>query len=191
MPNYFNTLDVPGDVDLRNALVTGEETLARDLANSATAVTMTSQTLRLSYFTARKTEVTTSVRQTSGATAAAATPTLCRIGLYLIDAAEGGTLVAAIDNDTALFANASTAYTRSWATPYTKIAGQRYALGTLVVSGAAVPTITGASLPSSPAELAIAPRLSSLINSQADLPLSFVVGGLTTSSLRGYGVILP
>lgn len=171
-----------------NQLSAGAETLPRDLISSAGASTSTGN-LRLTYFTARKTGSSTQVRLLSGGTAAGATPTLARIGLYEIDATGGGALVASTANDTALFAAASLAYTRSWSTPYTLVAGRRYALGVLVVTAAAAPTLSGiaAGLGS---ELAIAPRLTGSLGSQTDLPGSFTAGSVATSGSRVYAALI-
>jgi hypothetical protein len=173
-----------------SSLVTsGEETFSREVATSS-SVAVATQSLRLAYFTARKTETTTQVRVITGGTAAAATPTICRIGLYSIAANGNGSLVASTANDTALFAGLTTAYTRSWTTPYAKVAGTRYALGILVVSGAATPTFVGQSIGNA-AEAAVAPALSAALTGQSDLPSSFTAGALTTTGNRNYGVILP
>ncbi|HEY9417892.1 MAG TPA: hypothetical protein VIQ30_24295, partial [Pseudonocardia sp.] len=172
-------------------LSSGEETLSRDLAKDTASITST-QTLRLTYFVARKSETTTQVRIISGSTAAAATPTLCRIGLYSIDGSGNGTLVASIASDTALFAATNTAYTRSWSSSYAKVAGQRYALGVLVVSSAALPTIAGIAFATAAGtELGIDPRLTGSIGAQADLPSTFTAGSVAVSPSRMYAAILP
>lgn len=185
MPLY-----TPDTVD-GSLLTSGEETLRRDEITS-TAVTQATGVLRLSYFTARKTETVTQARVIVAGTAAAATPTLVRYGLYLIDGADGGTLVASTANDTTLLAATNTAYAKAFSVSYAKLAGQRYALGLLVVSGAATPSMFGVGAAiNHTAEHAIAPRLSATITGQADLPASFVAGGLTASALRLYGVVAP
>lgn len=172
-----------------NLLTVGEENMLREFINTAT-VSQTSGVMRLTYFTARKTETTTQVRVLSGGTAAGATPTLCRIGLYSIDAAGAGTLVAATASDTTLFAGANLAYTRAWAAPYNKVAGQRYAIGTLVVTAATAPTLCGHSVSNS-AEAQVAPAIAAALTAQADLPASYAAGSLTSSSLRPYAALLP
>jgi hypothetical protein len=173
-----------------NVLTSGEGTTLRENATTGAAVAATTGIMRLAYFTALKSETTTAVRVGTGTTAAAATPTLCRIGLYSIAANGDGTLVASIANDTTLFAGASTSYTRSWSTPYAKVAGQRYAVGLLVVSGATTPTLNGVALSSS-AEAAVAPRLAGLISGQTDLPSSFVAGDVAVYGGLLYAAILP
>ena len=148
--------------------------------------------MRLTYFTARKAQTTTRVRVRSGTTAAGATPTLCRVGLYLIDGAGDGTRVASILNDTSLFNLASTGFTRDWSVPYVMIVGQRYALGILVVTTAATPTIVGYTYATSmDEEGAVAPRLTGRLNTQTDLPVSFTDASLSLTINRYYGVILP
>lgn len=175
-----------------DALTTGEETFPRSFAAS-NIVPSTSGSLRLSFFTAKKTETTTQVRVYSGGTAAGATPTLCRIGLWTVDSSDNSvSLVASTANDTALFAATNTAYTKSWSSSYAKVAGQRYALGILVVTGAAGPTYPGLIVGIGfTAEMAVAPRLTGTLTSQTDLPSSFTSAGLTTSVNRYYAAILP
>lgn len=173
-----------------NTLVeSGEETVRRDNVTSG-ALATGSGTLRLTYFKARKTEQTTQVRLLSGSTAAGATPTLVRAGIYSIDTNGDGTLIGAIANDTALLAATSTGYTRSWTTPFTKTAGTTYAVALIVVTGAATPTLAGAAVTSA-ADMALAPRLSAALASQTDLPASFTAAGLTTSITRFYALVLP
>lgn len=174
--------------DLTQALATGEEVLPRPEINS-TAISLTSGTMRLSYFTARKTETTTQVRVWSGGTAAAATPTVCRIGLYAIAADGTGTLVASTANDTALFAGITTAYTKSWSASYAKVAGQRYALGVLVVSAQTMPTLSGHSA-SLATEMLVAPIMAATVASLSDLPGS-VSASPATGSGRPYAAVLP
>jgi hypothetical protein len=176
-----------------NLLATGEEVIPRFLL-SVTAIASSSQQLRLTFFTARKSETVTQVRMITSTTAAAATPSLCRIGLYSVDGYGNGVLVAATPSDTTLFAAATTAYTKSFTSAYAKVAGQRYALGALVVSGTTMPTMAGIGADISPGgrtEMSLAPRLSGSLSSQADLPASFTDAGLTASQVMCYGAVLP
>lgn len=176
--------------DIRDALTTGEETIDRRTTFAAN-LAATSGSLRLTHFTARKTETTSNVRVASGGTAAGATPTLCRIGLYTIAANGDGTLVANVASDTALFATANTMYTKAWATPYAKLAGQRYALGVLVVTAAAAPTLAGNSLGAGlSAEAALAPRLSGALAGQTDLPSTFTDASLTATGHFVYAALV-
>jgi hypothetical protein len=191
VPVYSYTYDPadPESVATGDLLTTGEETMSRIGLTNAAAVAPVSGQLRFTHFTARKSETTTQVRVYSGGTAAAATPTLCRIGLWLIDSSGGGTLVASTANDTTLFAAANTAYTRSWSTPYAKIGGQRYAIAPLVVSATTMPTFPGQSIVMA-SEANQPPAICNALSGQTDLPASFLVGSLTISGHRMYAAIL-
>lgn len=174
--------------DLSDRLTTGEESMPRELITSA-GVTLATGQMRLTYFTARKSETTTQVRVYSGTTAAAATPTLCRIGLYSVASDGSGTLVASTANDTTLFATISTAYTRSWTTPLAKVAGRRYAIGVLVVTAAAAPALAGQTFSVS-AELQQAPLMTGAVSSLTDLP-STTTATPAGSGSRVYAALLP
>lgn len=171
-------------------LAVGQEVMSRSQIQTNAAPLVSSGSCRLSFFTATKSETSTQVRVYSGATAAGATPTLVRVGLYAVASDGAGTLVAATPNDTALLASTNTGYTKSWSTPYAVVSGQRYAMALLVVSGATVPTMAGSALiPAS--ESAMSPRITGQISGQSDLPASFTDAGLTGSSTRIYAAILP
>lgn len=169
-------------------LTVGEETFTRRLiaGNQSTGA---SGDLRLTYFTARKTETITQVRTYAGSTAAAATPTLCRIGVWTADLAGALlALVGSVASDVALWAVAGTEYTSTLTVPWAKVAGQRYAWGPLIVTAAARPTMPGFNMAGDVggfrAEAARSPRLSGLLTGQADLPAT-----ATAASLGGTGVV--
>lgn len=175
-----------------DTLAAGEPTFSRDLLSSAIVPTNTG-TLRLSFFTAQKSETTTQVRILSGTTAAGATPTLVRIGLYTVDSTGAGTLVASTANDTTLLAAASTAYPKAWSSPYVKVAGQRYALGIIVVTAFTAPTLGGMAYGVA-AETAVAPRTAGFLLGLSDLPASFLESALVSAGPTGqrpYAVVLP
>lgn len=172
-------------------LRSGEETVDRRVVNSSSIGLAASGALRLTYWTARKSETVNQVRIRTGGTAAAATPTLCRIGVYEEAGSGDLALVASIANDTTLFAAGSTVYTRNFSAPWQKRRGTRYAMGLLVVSAAVLPTFYGISgitagngLDS--AELAATPRLNGNLSSQTDLPSSITTGSVAAS---GTGMI--
>lgn len=182
-------LAVVQDVMLADQLASGESTMPRVVAG-VTTIAHASQSLRLAYFTASKTETANSVRVLTGSTAAGATPSLVRIGLYTIAANGDGTLVASTPNDTTLLAVVTTAYTKAFSAGYAKTAGERLAIGVLVVTAAAAPTLVGASSVIA-SESAMAPRLSGLIAAQANLPASFLAASVTDSAFRDYAALLP
>ena len=162
-------------------------------AVQSTAVAPSSGSMRLAGFRADRSETVTKVRYLTGGTAAAATPTVVRIGLYSVDSAGAGTLVASTPNDTALSANAHTSYEKSFSSPYAVVAGQQYALGYLIVSGAATNTLVGTIQSSGGtvhAENAFLPRVCAIYAGQSDLPASYTDAALTNASSIWYGVVL-
>jgi hypothetical protein len=164
----------------------GEMVPPRDLI-SVTNVSHSSGTLALSFFTAEKTETITNLTAYSGATAAAATPTFAAMGVYSVDNSGNGTLIASTTNDTTLFATANTAYTKALSSSWSKLAGQRYALGILVVSGATMPTYYGPAYQATAlmsAVLAVGPRRLGRLLSQTSIPGSFTDGSLTDYNAR-------
>ncbi len=161
-------------------------TLARPEVTASNVATGTQQ-LRLNYFTATKNGSSTGVRMYSGGTAAAATPTLVQVGLYSIDAAGNGTLIASTPNDTTLLATTFTSYTKNWSVAPALQVGERYALGLLVVTAVAAPTMLGyAAFTVFQAENGTAPALSTQLTGQATLPASFTVGSLVQSANTAY-----
>lgn len=172
--------------DQSQLLATGEEAFDRRMGTGS-GIGMTSGTFRLTYFTCRRAQTSTQVRTVSGSTAAAATPSLCRVGLYTIDAAGAGTLVASTANTTSLWAATSTVYTTSWSVSYALTPGVRYAFGFLCVSSSTVPTLAGLGM-SLGSEPNLAPRLSAALTSQSDLPGSFTDASLGTTGSTVYAV---
>jgi hypothetical protein len=173
-----------------NLLTTGEEAFPRELAISTSVATATGQ-IRVSYFTARRSASTTQVRMVTGATVPSGTPTVCRIGLWR-SAADGSAsaLVASTAHDATLFAAASTTYTRSWSTPFTTVAGQRYAIGALLVTAGTCPSFLGATGAAIALETGTSPALAGVLTSQADLPDTFTSAVAGTGAGRPYAVIL-
>ena len=171
-----------------DALTSGESTLSRRAIMSG--ATLTSGIVRLTYFTARKTETINSVRVGTYTTAAGATPTLCRIGIYSVDGSGNLTLVASTANDTALFAAAATTYTKALSSAWSKVAGTRYAVGVLVVTGATAPTVQGQAVGLGD-ELAQAPRLCGGRSGQSDLPSSITAGNVDGTTHQCYVAMVP
>lgn len=172
-----------------NTLDVGEAVYQRvDITSSA--ATLASGSLRLSYFTAKVQEMISQVRFYSGTTAAGATPTLVRVGIYQVDESTGDlTLVGSTPNDTTLLAATQTQYVKALSAPFLKERGRRYAVGILVVTAAAMPTLAGqTTTPAS--ECAISPRTVAY-TAQTDLPASISAGSLTNGSSRIYFVLLP
>lgn len=178
----------PGVIGDQHALAVGESTITRKGLASAQTMGATGR-LTLTFFTPQKTETVSQFRFISGGTAAGATPTLVRMGIYSVAPNGDGALIASIPNDTTLFSAPSTRYTRSFTAPFQKRAGQRYAAGFLVVTAATMPTVYGDSGFS--AENAEPPRLTGYLPAQTDLPASFTDASLTAHNVLTYVVLLP
>lgn len=172
------------------ALTSGESALARREAVHATC-TLTSQSVRLSYFKARKTEAIASLTSCTGGTAAGATPTLCRMGIYQVAADGDLALVASTVNDTALWASQSTAYNKALAETWNKVAGQWYAFAFLCVTGATAPTLIGISAGGPAAYWAAAPPAGMVRTGQTDLPATIGFGDLAGAANQPQGFMLP
>lgn len=141
-------------------------------------------TLYLTYFTADKTETISTLTVWTGATQAAATPTLCRMGVYSVAANGDLTLAASTPNDTSLFAAQNTAYAKGVSVALSKVAGQRYAHALLITSSTTMPTFHGVQLPAtSPTNsiVMLAPAICGRVTSQTDLP-----SPISAASVVGY-----
>ena len=140
VPDYqFNEIRRRINDDSTSVLDTPVGEMVYDRLAFAQGTAQATQALQLAGFTARATQNISQIRVWTGTTAAAATPTLCRMGVYVRDSSNLYTLVASTANDTTLFAAASTTYTRSFTTPFLKTAGTDYLVAVLVVSGVAIP----------------------------------------------------
>lgn len=166
-----------------DALATAKGFLALPRAHGASegAATVAS-TLALTGFNAPFSMTATKLRMVTGGTAAGATPTLCRYGLYSVDASGNLTLVGSTVNDTTLFAGTHTVYEKAMSASVDIVAGQRYACGVLVVTAAAAPSFLGATVPTAGgATIGLeAPVRFGSVSGQADLPASVAVGSVAT-----------
>lgn len=182
---YYNDLILNGGEP--DVPTTGEYIPRREFWLAANA-SATSQRVLLTYFTARNTETITTITGYSGTTAAGATPTVCQMGIYLVDSStENLTLLSDTTNDTSLFATINTAYPKTLNTSVSKVAGRRYAAATLVVTGAALPTFlchlanTAATVQTRWADK---PRLAGFLSGQNSLPSSITNASVGTAAFR-------
>lgn len=180
---------LPAFVDFNDRLAVGESTTDRD--GPFTGLTMTSGTIRLAYFTARRSETCTRIRAQVGATGAGATPTLCKLGAYLVASNGDLSLIGATANNTALFNTSGAVVDEATAASYDKIAGQRYAVAAICVSGATMPTLVGISSGLHGSELAQSPRRTGLLSGQTDLPSSISAGSISVSTSWLWAVLTP
>lgn len=172
---------------------TGESVF--DRAAHTTGVAATSQDLRLMGFRARTTQSIGQVRVVTGSTAAAATPTLCRFGVYQRNKTTNlHTLIASTANDIALFAAASTTYSKPFSTAFLKTAGEDYMVGILIVSGAAMPTFISPSAGVNAAYntdfLNVFPKNTGLVAAQADLPATIAGASIVAAAPYAHALLL-
>lgn len=169
-------------------VTSGETTIPR--LTASTASVLVASTLHLTYFTARKVTAAGHVRTIVGSPAAGATPTLCRVGLYTVAANGDLTLVASTANSTSLWNSTFQAFNTALSVAYTTIPGQRYAVGLLCVTAAALPSLYSyANLPSSEIGT-MAPIMSTTLVAQSDLPASVANGSLVASNKVFYAAVL-
>ena len=155
-----------------------EASMPRYSAVSNTVSTATTN-MRLVYFTAQRAVARTNMVIYSGATAAGATPTIVRGGLYSVAANGDLTLIRSTTNDTAVFAATNTAYTKALDSSWTPTVGARYAAAILVVTAATAPTLTGHVVGSGVNAIsARAPRLTGVVTGQSNLPSSVSAGSV-------------
>jgi hypothetical protein len=160
------------------------EVLLRHTSN-ITNVTISAGIAYLTYFTPVITKTVSEITMRSQATAGASL-TLARMGIYSFNSDGDATLVARTANDTTLFTNTNTIYTRSFDTAdgypatYQLVAGQRYAISQ-IVTGTTMPTFSG--LTANGTIGALEPRMMGGRGSQTDLPdtiTSAQIGGVPT-----------
>lgn len=179
---------------LSDLLTTGEASINRRVPMTNVSAVAGGGYVYFTYFTAAKTETVTKLALSVGSTAAAATPSLCRMGVYSV--ADNGdlALVASCANDTTLFAAANTRYERATEAPWAKVAGRRYAAAVIVSSAGATPTLLGIEGAASGAAVGTmfgtSPRLSGYVVG-ADLGASYAAGDVANTTRRVYMEMLP
>lgn len=183
---FATTVDIPpsGTAAAPDPLTAAISTIPRWSISTA-AVTLTSQALRLTFFTADKSITAANLMVNVNTPAAAATPTLCRMGIYSVAGNGDIALIASTPNDTTLFATTFTPYTKALSSSVGLTAGTRYAVGLLVVSAAAMPGFYGAAVFAS-AEHAVALRLTGAVTAQTDLPSTVAAASLSNVSAPFY-----
>ncbi len=148
----------------------------------------------LTYRRATKTETVTKLQAACG-TAAGATPTLIKFGVYSVNESTGElTRVATTASDTSVFAAANTGYELTLTTPWQKQAGVMYAYALLIVSAQTLPTIVGFAHAASAAVnaiLALPPRVTGTVTSQTDLPATVAGGSVSVSNRAIWMHALP
>lgn len=171
-----------------NFLDVGEEVFPREWANSEIAPD--SGRLMLSYFTARKTEtINRLLTGTGGAAYVGSAPSgRARIGIYSVAGNGDLTLVASTTNDLTLWSATYTTYTPLLSSSFSKVAGNRYAIGILCV-GTTMPQIECCQVRYHSAERS--PRIQGELAGQTDLPSSVTAGSLGRGFRKYQMIMLP
>jgi hypothetical protein len=158
-------------------------------------VPMTSQLLQLSLFQSPVTGPISRV-DVAVSTAAGATPSLIRFGLYTV-AGTTATLAASTPNDTALLTPINTLSGKALSVPLNVVRGQSLYLAALVVTAAAAPVLSARFGAGAPCINAIQDALfgsgvrqAGTIAAQANLPASFtttdIVAAVAANALWGW-----
>lgn len=167
----------------------GAETMPRFAPTNST-LGLASGVVRFAYFTARRTETVTQISINTGATAAGATPTLIRYGLYSVAANGDLTQIAATENDTSLLATTQASHPKALAAPVELTGGARYAVAAIVVTSAAAATVFS-SFCVAAADNGAEPRLAASRTGQTDLLASYTAAQLTLTQHIFYASIRP
>lgn len=154
----------------------------------------TTQVLTLAGFRAIKSEPITRLQFFTGTTAAAATPTLVRAGVYVRQPGNTWGLVSSFASDLTLFAAANTTYTKTLTTTFNKVAGSDYAVGLLIVSAAAFPTLiaphANASAGYATDALLAQPLSFGRVTAQADLPTTIAAASVVVAAAGHFHCML-
>lgn len=147
-------------------------------------------------FEALKSETITRIRTFSGSTAAGATPTMCKVGVYSV--ADNGDLtkLAETANNTGLWAATHTAYTENLLTSFEKVAGRRYAVAMVIVTAATIPThMTGMNVAVVSAGydsgmIGELPKLAGRVSGQTDLPATIANASVAATPFGSFHALL-
>lgn len=195
------------EVTLSSSQITGLDTKLSDLdilTNGESSIDRkapltgisygTSGNILLTYRRATKTETVTKLQAACG-TAAGATPTLVKFGVYSVNESTGElTRVAITANDTTVFSTLNTGYELTLTAPWQKQAGVMYAYALLIVSTQTLPTIVGLAHAASGAVnsiLALPPRITGTVTGQTDLPATVAGGSVAVSNRAIWMHALP
>ena len=172
-----------------NRATGGMEIYSRETCTSDAVASVSGQ-LSLNFFTAFSDMTVNSLRSYTGSTAAGATPTLCKMGLYQVNSDNSLTLLAATANDTSTWSVAFTAYTKALTGPVSVVKGQRYAFGLLITTAAALPTWPTRTI-SAMAGGVMTPRLYGQVTGQTDIPASVAAASINNGTANRFGMLIP
>lgn len=163
---------------------TAAETMPRMAATLANG--WLSGTMRAAYFKAHRNLTVSTVATATASTPAAATPTLCRVGIYSVAPNGDLTLIGSTANDVTLWNTSNTLHTRNLSAPVNLVAGNTYAVGLLIVTSQTPPTIVIGGPPGPGTLHGASPRITSAVTGITDLPASVLAGALADTTFRPY-----
>lgn len=160
-----------------------EANMNRLYCDGNTYMSNNTQVAVFAYFRAKQTITIANLQAVTGSTAAAATPTTVKLGVYSVDESTGDlTRLGVTANDTALFATTYTEYTKALGASVALTEGQLYAYAVLQVSSGAVATLVGKGPAGFANQHFRQPRLSGLITGQTDLLSSYLGSAVNAKS---------
>lgn len=176
---------------------TGQGTLPRWLPYANTAVMASTQNAAFQHIRAVRTQTINSIRTFTATTAAGATPTVCKVGLYSMAANGDITRIGISANTTSLWATANTAYTTALLAGAPVVAGQDYMVAMLIVTAAAFPTHVGIVQLSTATGFHTGyineyPQFAGFATGQTDLATSYLAANIDAAFTRNfYALLLP
>ncbi len=168
-------------------LASGECTYPRSLA-TWNALSLSTQVLSLSYWTAATSGTATTVTTVTGGTAASGL-TYANIGIYAVAANGNLTLLASTgDLHASLWTSTFTNYASTLTASFSRQAGVRYALGLLAV-GTTPPALSGNSVEGWFST--VSPTLCAVLSGQSTLPSTVTAGSLGNGVAVFTAVVAP
>lgn len=177
-----STVDAGVAANVRNQYVrtAGGHYSGRKDQVSTNQLPLTTQVLRLAFFDCVAPMTVTQIRSWSGAVAAAATPTICKMVLF--DVAADGALSngKVTTNDTAMWNALNTTYTKNLPSSHVLTPGKRYACGALCVTGTTAPQVVGRgpSFYLSFPDHLVAPHSHGAVLAQSDIATSYAAASI-------------
>jgi hypothetical protein len=165
-------------------LPNGEMTMERNGGLNTNQAGANDQMMKLTYFTAARSETISKVRVAVGAVASAGTPTRAQMAVWEADDAGALTLLVAStpnDNTTLFGGSTNSIRTKSFSAPFNKVRGRRYACGLLMVTASTAPQFLGASY-SSVAGLSGLDQRSGGQYATSTLPATVVAGSVADTT---------
>jgi hypothetical protein len=175
----------PGQHDL----TAGAATMSKmDIGVSSLAIN--SNTVRFGYLTAPRTETVTQLVLRCGAVAASATPTVVQFALYSVASNGNLTKLSETANDTALLSAQNTDYAKALGASVPLTAGQRYAIGVLVVTAGTVPQVAATNTLGGTSSTLL-PYMATTYAASGSFPSSIVFGTLGIHASVIYAAAIP